>query len=563
MVWGRIGTVLGLRYLWIPPALLCAGQAYAAPNAADALRTLEPPSREVLQLPREVLPSSPVEPSEAQESGPKIYVARFAIDGVEAAQRPPAQLLAGFEGRELSFADLQRVAISVTQHYRQQGWLLAQAYLPPQDVEGGVVRIVVLPGELDNIEVVPGDGARLGVERARARLLQAVEPGQPLQADALERSLLLLDDLPGVRAQAALAPGGRVGTSNLDVQLLGQPLLAGSLQLDNYGLQSTGEHRLGGELVLADPLGIGDRLGLRALTAEDDGLANAALSYDLPLNSQGTRLNSSLSYLEYELGEEFRALDGFGRATVLELGISHPLLRQRRHSLYLQGGYAHKRLTDVLDAVDSNSRKRIDLFTLGATYERLDSWGGYNSLSLAYSQGHLGLLDDAGQLLDSAPGGLGRAGHFAKLNASLMRLQPLAPQWSLYLGLSGQRALDNLDSVEKFSLGGPYALRAYPSGEATGDHGWLAVAELQWQVRPWLMLGLFSDFGWVQFDQQHSPLDSGPYDRHLRSTGLTARLGQGSGPRLSASLAWPGGDDSQVDPGQSQPRGFVALSYHF
>ena len=144
-----------------------------------------------------------------------------------------------------------------------------------------------------------------------------------------------------------------------------------------------------------------------------------------------------------------------------------------------------------------------------------------------------------------------------------MRLQPLAPQWSLYLGLSGQRALDNLDSVEKFSLGGPYGLRAYPSGEATGDHGWLAVAELQWQARPWLMLGLFSDFGWVQFDEDHSALDPGPYERHLRSVGLTARLGQGSGPRLSASLAWPGGDDSQVDPGQSQPRGFVALSYHF
>lgn len=547
----------------LAPMLLGIDQTMAAPNAADALRSVETPQRGTLQVPQAVLPSAPVEQSELPESGPRIAVTRFVIEGVPAEQLPPAEVMAGFEGRDLSFADLQRATVALTQYYREQGWMLAQAYLPPQDVENGVIRVVVLPGELDSIRVQPADTARLNAERA-ARVLQPLAAsGQPLQADELERGLLLLNDLPGVRAQASLAPGGRVGSSDLAVQLFGEPLLSGSLQLDNYGLQSTGEYRLGGELVLVDPLGMGDRLAARLLTTDHDGLANAALSYDFSLNSQGTRMSTALSYLEYELGEEFRALDGFGRASVAELNISHPLIRQREHSLYLQGGYAHKRLTDVLDAVDSNSRKRIDLFTLGATYELLDDWGGYNNLNLTYAQGRLDLRDPAEQAADESPAGLHRAGRFARVNASLMRLQPLAPNWSLFLGINGQHALDNLDSVEKFSLGGPYGLRAYPSGEAVGDHGWLAQAELQWQLKPWLMLGLFADAGWVQFDKDHAALDDGPYDRHLRSAGVSARLGQGSGPRLSASLAWPGSDDSQVDRGQSQPRGFVALSYHF
>lgn len=550
-------------YCAVLPSCLFAVAAHAAPDAADVLRSVEPAPRPELRMPQPVLPDAPTAPAVEQDAGPRIRVERFILDGISPADAPPAGLLAAFENRELSFSDLQRAASVVTQHYRQRGWLLAQAYLPPQDVADGQVRIALLPGELDRIAVVPGDGARLDPQRAERMLRKGAPIGRVLQAKRLERSLLLLNDQPGVNAQATLGPGGRVGSSDLEVLLTQQPLLAGNLQLDNYGLQSTGEYRLGGGLTLIDPSGIGDTLSVRGLAAEDDGLVNGALTYGLPLNSLGTRLNASLSHLEYELGEEFRSLDGSGLASVAELGLSHPLIRQREHSLYLHGGYAHKRLTDELEAVDSSSRKRIDLFNLGLTYERLDAWGGYNSLSLGYAQGHLGLRDEQERALDAAPGGLGRAGNFAKLSASLMRLQPLAPDWSLYLGLSGQRALDNLDSVEKFSLGGPYGLRAYPSGEAVGDHGWLAVAELQWQATAWLRLGLFSDFGWVQFDEDHSSLDPGPYDRHLRSAGLSAQLGQGAGPRLSASLAWTGGEDSQVDSGQSQPRAFVALSYHF
>jgi hypothetical protein len=46
--------------------------------------------------------------------------------------------------------------------------------------------------------------------------------------------------------------------------------------------------------------------------------------------------------------------------------------------------------------------------------------------------------------------------------------------------LRGQWADTNLTSSEKFSLGGNDAVRAYPTGEAPGDRGWLATAELRY-----------------------------------------------------------------------------------
>ena len=72
------------------------------------------------------------------------------------------------------------------------------------------------------------------------------------------------------------------------------------------------------------------------------------------------------------------------------------------------------------------------------------------------------------------------AGRYAKLWGQVEFQQPLA-RWSfLTLRLSGQSASRNLDSSEKFLLGGFNGVRAYPEGEAAGDNAWLA--RLDWVV---------------------------------------------------------------------------------
>ena len=53
----------------------------------------------------------------------------------------------------------------------------------------------------------------------------------------------------------------------------------------------------------------------------------------------------------------------------------------------------------------------------------------------------------------------------------------MAGPLSLYGSVRGQIAFDNLDISEKMELGGAYAVRAYPEGEAYGDRGYVATAE--------------------------------------------------------------------------------------
>ena len=74
------------------------------------------------------------------------------------------------------------------------------------------------------------------------------------------------------------------------------------------------------------------------------------------------------------------------------------------------------------------------------------------------------------------------AARLAARPAHIERLQALPAGFSLNLQWRGQWTNNNLDSSEKFSLGGPYGVRAYATAEAMGDRGWLGSVELRYAV---------------------------------------------------------------------------------
>lgn len=82
-------------------------------------------------------------------------------------------------------------------------------------------------------------------------------------------------------------------------------------------------------------------------------------------------------------------------------------------------------------------------------------------------------------------------GDYAKLAANLSRLQRLPEGFTLSAALNAQLAGKNLDSSEKFVLGGPAGVRAYPVNEGAGDEGWLFNLELRRELWPgWQVFGL-------------------------------------------------------------------------
>ena len=147
----------------------------------------------------------------------------------------------------------------------------------------------------------------------------------------------------------------------------------------------------------------------------------------------------------------------------------------------------------------TTSDKRARSFTLGTNGDASDSVGGGGLNSFALSTG-FGQLDLDGWVPDRAADTASARTHgrYRKMSFAMARLQHLGPRTFLYGGLSGQLASKNLDSSEKFLLGGPFGVRAYPTAEAAGDEGLLINLELRYDLQPDLQLSAFVDHGEIR-----------------------------------------------------------------
>jgi hemolysin activation/secretion protein len=306
------------------------------------------------------------------------------------------------------------------------------------------------------------------------RVLRGLEPGDLIANAPLERRLLLLSDVPGVRVKSTLAPGEAVGTSDLIVEFAPGPRFSGNLEADNGGSRYTGEYRFGGTLNVNNPGGYGDLLSLRLL-ASDGGLAYGRAAYQVPVGD--ATIGVAYAHLRYTLGREFEVLDGTGTADIVSAYASYPLIRSRRSNLDALAAFDYKMLRDDIGLVSASSRKRIPAFTLGLSGDSRDDFagGGSNLYSVGWTIGKLDIRSPAEHAVDATTAR--SHGGFNKVQAAFSRLQSVSGPFSLYAAVRGQLAFDNLDSSEKMQLGGAYGVRAYPEGEAYGDSGYLATIE--------------------------------------------------------------------------------------
>jgi hemolysin activation/secretion protein len=532
--------------------------AQIAPDAGQSLRDLQPPPR----LPEERtldlrLPEDGTTGERAPEGGPSMQVEGFVLSGNDSLPSEELlALLADLEGRQLSLGELEDAAARLTRHYRAKGYPLARAYVPAQTIRDGRVEIAILEGRYGRIEV-DKQGARLR-DFALAPL-KALEPGDPVRAAALERSLLLLNERAGASTRAALRPGDATGTTSLLVGLEPTPLLTGSLEYDNGGNRFTGADRLGASLGVNSPLALGDRLDLRLLGTREEQYYYLA-SYQLPLGRWGTSLGASFSYMEYELGKDFQDLDAHGTAHTGSVFVNQPLFVSRPFWLNARLQYDNKRLVDEVDLLDTESRKRSEAITFALEGNARDDLfgGGLTSFGLGWSHGDLSLRSPDDRVVDALSART--EGDFDVLRPTLVRLQRLTDRFSLLLRLRGQWADGNLDGSEEFGLGGAYGVRAYPQGEAQGDEGWLGNLELRYALTQNWQLSTFADHGRIRVNRD--TWDDSDNHRNLSAMGVGASWASQHW-RLDASSAWRIGNARPESDNHRAPRVWVAAAWLF
>jgi hemolysin activation/secretion protein len=482
-------------------ALLATSQTafaqQAPPGAGGQLQQIPPPP-----APDKAAPDIHIErgetPPDPAAAGARIRVNALRITGNSLfSERALVAAAAVTPGSDLNLAELRDAAARVAAFYNARGYILAQAYLPAQDIKDGAVTIAVVEGRYGKIDV--RNRTNLS-DRVATDALAALNSRDPVRAGPLERRLLLLSDVPGIRVRSTLAPGAEVGTSDLTVDLAPGRRITGSVEADNGGNRYTGAYRLGGSVNVNNPAGIGDRLSLRLL-GSTGGLAYGRAAYQAPIGD--ATLGLAFTHLRYELGREFRSLRADGTADIASLFGSYPLVRSRDANLYALAGADYKWLSDRIDLVSARSDKTSRALTLGLSgdsHDRLGG-GGWNVFSAGLAFGDLHLkspLDRAADALTARS-----EGGFSKLQLSAARLQTVSGPFSLYAAVRGQLAFGNLDSSEKMELGGAYGVRAYPEGEAYGDEGYLATLEARLRLNQWTgsLPGELQLFGFVDAAQ--------------------------------------------------------------
>jgi hemolysin activation/secretion protein len=470
-------------------SLSVSSWAQTSPDAGSLRQQIE--QQRTLPLPAARPQSTPLPPEIKPTEGTTITVKAFRLVGntlLSSEQLAPA--LAPFVGQALDFAGLQRTADTVAAAYREAGWIV-RAYLPEQDISEGTLTLQVIEAKFAGLRSEGEPSKRVMREQLQAFFTGQQSQGQALNAHALDRALLLADDLPGISVAGTLVPGAADAETALVLQTTDEPFFFGDLGVDNTGARATGSNRLTANLNINSPSGRGELLSLSGLHTQGSNYGRLALT--VPVGHDGWRAGINASAMNYEVinGPSANTDSPIkGRSGTMGLDLSYPLLRARLSNLYLLGGIENKsffnRDSTVTADYESNSLR------MGLSGNRFDNlWGGgANSGSLQLHWGRLASMKAHRQIKD-----IDRSYH--KLSYSLSRQQNMTTDHSLLLSLQGQHASQMLDSSEKFYIGGANSVRAYPASEQGGDRGHVLTAEWRWRLDASLVLTAFADTGRV------------------------------------------------------------------
>ena len=477
-----------IKILSLVMVLSCTTASAAAvlPNSSGDLRALE--ENRAQQEKTAVLTKE--EANQEVSGNRKFYLEKFVFTSTdELPQDELAEMVQSKCRREVDFNEVQQAVDKVTMYLRGQGYAVATAFLPQQEISGGVIELRIVLGRLGAVQI--NNTAALADSQAQ-KAASVLKHGELLRTDRLETILNNLSDLAGITAVGILRAGQAHGTSDFVINIEADLPVETILYTDNYGNKYSGRYRYGFQTTINNPGKIGDKFFLGGMLSNDN-LHNYNLGYEMPVGSRGTKLGVSYSLMDYTLSGFYNILDAVGRAKTFSIYGTTPLVNTSSNYLAAVYGYDNRQLQDELRVFGIDTKKHSNALHAGivGNVKGSASYTGYSAL---YYAGHL-TYDDASSYTE---------GSYHKFNTDINHIRRLGNVCNLHLNFHGQLASKDLDGSEQFVLGGANGVRAYPQGEASGDSGYQATAELRYATPlPNLTLATYIDWGEVELGKSY------------------------------------------------------------
>jgi hemolysin activation/secretion protein len=502
--------------LTLPLAVVFRAGDGGAQTPADA-GSLQQGIERQLQKPRmPMTPTVPTEEAPAEEvRGEKIVVKGFSFVGnTKFSSEQLTAVLQAYLDKPVTFVQLRMTGIEISDFYRQQGWV-AKAFLPKQEIKEGIVVIEIIESKFGTLNQQGDDPVHFSFDLAQQYVDAAQAGGELLNQNQIDRALMLIEDLPGMSVVGSLSPGSQRGLTDLNLRLVDETEIDSELTIHNAASRSTGSEQAVLTTNFNSPSGVGDQVGLNLMKSE--GMEFVRAEYSRPIGFQGVRAKANVSLMRYDVvADDFAALDLTGDSQTLGVGLSYPIIRSKSGNLYFDSGYQQKDFRNKsIGSVTSDYQ--VNNLTLTLTGNAFDKFGG-GGANLANVDVVFGDVD-LGTVESSENSALN--GSFEKLRYLVSRQQLINEKFSLYGAINGQLTSDNLDSSEKFFLGGANGVRAYPNNEGGGSIGHMLNLELRYQVKTNLTVTGFYDWGRVKQNADNnisSPASPNRFD--LKGAGL-------------------------------------------
>lgn len=473
-------NVLGLTALAIgvAPAPAALAQPRVSPPA-DVARQLEELARQrVPGVPLRKSPQFDLRLLAPEKSGAPKSVDDLTFDVVRVrvtgnsvfTDQEVDAIFAGAVGSGITLEALRSRADTLQQAFRQRGYFLTRVFIPPQQVRDGIFEVQVIEGFISAVYIdgAASDDLRRRVESLTARLTTK----GPVQLSSIERSLLAVNDLPGVGAVSLLRQGTERGATEIVVSLTVLPG-SKSLSVNNTGSLSVGPETVALSANYNSPFGRVGALSLGASVGGDPGNVNelkgVTARYVFPLGPTGALASVGGLLFYAQPGASLRALEIGSLSGSASLRVHQPIRRSRASSVYVDLGVALNRSRTTL----SGQRIGLDKSTVGEatlSWQRDGPSSASTSASLSAFRGLPGLDRSKGtDALVSTPG---FNPDFLKVAVTAQRTQSLPLEGLSFLAaVQGQWSDDVLPAAEQVSFGGPGIGRGYDPGAQSGVRG--------------------------------------------------------------------------------------------
>ena len=484
---------LSLYSAFLSFALLLVLLLSPIPSFADPALPIVPFGGQILQQiqrdlefqPAPSLPEqAPKEKVVEEASAELVVIKEFKFTGNHAIEEAELKAaLASITNRSISIAELKTATDLTSALYNKKG-VLATVNLPEQDITEGVVLIEVIEAVFAGVKI---DGAfNKDYKRIRPSVIEKfVKAGSPegqlVDQKKIDRALALLQRLPGFKVDASYQPGEKERSTQLLIKVVDSPLLAFGIAADNSGGRSTGKRKETATINLASPLKMGDLLNITAL--HTDGTDYARVAYSIPVGGSGLKVGANSSYMKYKFlaSMEGSELTPLGRSVTYNVNANYPIILTKQANLSAEVNYDKKSFLNQMASTEptaTESDYKLDVASLMVSGSYIDGIlaGGQTNASVNMIYGSVNLEGSPNITRDFE--GANTQGRYKRLHLNFSRNQFITDSVSLNFDASGQVANRNLDSSEKFYLGGINGVRAYPTSEGSGSEGYLFKVEL-------------------------------------------------------------------------------------